>query len=173
MDEQGKQELDEERFWCENCCNFDKEHVGMDGTATCKLTDNITWCQSSGKNCVGFNVPPWLMRAFPVLPGDKVALYEGCLRLYEVDSVSFYPGVTPQITMTRADQKVTLTVDAGRFRELVRFINGERVGKTCVECIHKYVCMAHHEQRFGDIFDPRNGGPDCRFFEEREESASK
>ena len=128
MDEQGKRELDEERFWCENCCNFDKED-GMDGTATCNLTDNITWCQSSGKNCVGFNVPPRLMHAFPVLPGDKVVLYENGPRLYKVDSVHFYTDATPQVTMTRVHKKVTLTLSLGRFRELVRKINGERVGE--------------------------------------------
>ena len=46
-----------EKYWCENCCNFDKENVGMDATAICKLTGCLTYCQEYGGNCKGFNAP--------------------------------------------------------------------------------------------------------------------
>ena len=49
--------LEAEKYWCENCCNFDKEHISMDGTSICKLTNTLAYCQESGKNCKCFNVP--------------------------------------------------------------------------------------------------------------------
>ena len=173
MDEQETIRFNDERFWCENCCNFDKEHVCMDGTATCKLTDHITWCQSSGQNCVGFNVPPRLMQAFPVLPGDRVMLYENGLRLYKVDSVHFYHDATSQITMTRVHKKVTMTLSLGRFRELARYVNNERVGENCEDCVHRGVCEEHAENN-EMAFDVDEGGPNCRHFRnENKKSAGK
>lgn len=50
-------EREAEDYWCECCCNFDKENVGMDGTATCKLTGCLAYCQEYGGNCKGFKVP--------------------------------------------------------------------------------------------------------------------
>ena len=50
-------EREAEDYWCERCCNFDKENVGMDATAICKLTGCLTYCQEYGGNCKGFNVP--------------------------------------------------------------------------------------------------------------------
>lgn len=55
MTEQEMLEL--EKYWCENCCNFDKEHIQMDGQAKCKLTGTLAYCEESGKDCKCFNVP--------------------------------------------------------------------------------------------------------------------
>ena len=42
---------------CEYCCNFDKEHIGMDGTAFCKLTMTLAYAEEYGGNCMFYNVP--------------------------------------------------------------------------------------------------------------------
>ena len=49
--------LEAESFWCENCCNFDKDCIGPDGMAHCKITNTLAYCQESGKDCPFFNVP--------------------------------------------------------------------------------------------------------------------
>jgi len=49
--------LEAESFWCENCCNFDKEHIGPDAMAPCKITNTLAYCEESGKDCPFFNVP--------------------------------------------------------------------------------------------------------------------
>ncbi len=46
-----------EDHWCERCCNFDRSHVGVDGTAVCALTGTLAWCQEYGGDCIGFNRP--------------------------------------------------------------------------------------------------------------------
>ena len=46
-----------EECFCEYCCNFDKEHIGMDGTALCKLTKTLSYCEESAKDCKFFNIP--------------------------------------------------------------------------------------------------------------------
>ena len=169
MDEQETIRFNDERFWCENCCNFDKEHVGMDGTATCKLTDNITYCESSGKNCVGFNVSPRLMQAFPVLPGDVVVLHDEPGREYCVSSIRFYRDRIPMIIMTNAcggQHKVSTS----QFREIVRYINGERVGECCEDCIHVNVCEAHADACHLAL-DYNGGGPNCRFFKNKKRAS--
>lgn len=43
-------------YYCEYCCNFDKEHIGMDGTALCKLTNTLAYCEESAKDCKFFNI---------------------------------------------------------------------------------------------------------------------
>ena len=49
--------LEDEKYWCENCCNWDKEKVQMDAYSTCKLTGTRVFAQESGKECKCFNVP--------------------------------------------------------------------------------------------------------------------
>lgn len=49
--------LDTEDYYCEYCCNFDKEHIGMDGTALCKLTNTLAYCEACAKDCKFFNIP--------------------------------------------------------------------------------------------------------------------
>lgn len=46
-----------ELYWCEECCNYDKFHVGMDGYAPCRFTSLLTFGQTYGKDCRGFNRP--------------------------------------------------------------------------------------------------------------------
>lgn len=46
-----------EECFCEYCCNFDKEHIGMDGTSVCKLTKTLAYCEESAKDCKFFNTP--------------------------------------------------------------------------------------------------------------------
>lgn len=48
---------DYENYWCERCCNFDREHVGMDAYAPCKFTGLPTFAETYAKDCRGFNVP--------------------------------------------------------------------------------------------------------------------
>ena len=49
--------LEEPEKMCESCCNFDKEHIGMDGTALCKLTMTLAYAEDYGGNCMFCNVP--------------------------------------------------------------------------------------------------------------------
>ncbi len=46
-----------EKYWCEKCCNYDREHEGHDGCSHCKLTGMQTFGQMFGGGCTGFNVP--------------------------------------------------------------------------------------------------------------------
>lgn len=55
MTEQEMLEL--EKYWCENCCNFDKENILPDSYSTCKATNMLTFCQCCGKDCKWFNAP--------------------------------------------------------------------------------------------------------------------
>ena len=55
MTEQEMIEL--EKYWCENCCNFDKEHSLPDGYANCKASNMLTYSECCGKECKFFNVP--------------------------------------------------------------------------------------------------------------------
>ena len=57
MSDKGKSILEEPEKMCEYCCNFDKEHVGPDGTALCKLTMTLAYCEEYGGNCMFYNVP--------------------------------------------------------------------------------------------------------------------
>lgn len=49
--------LEAEKYWCENCCNWDKECAQMDGYAKCKLTGTMSFAQECGRECRFFNVP--------------------------------------------------------------------------------------------------------------------
>ena len=46
-----------EKYWCENCINFDREHIGMDATAVCALTKQLQYAQNYGAECPYFNGP--------------------------------------------------------------------------------------------------------------------
>ena len=67
-----KEMLELEKYWCENCCNFDKGHIQMDGSAKCKLTGTMVYCKESGKECKCFNVPAENVIVPPCKVGDKV-----------------------------------------------------------------------------------------------------
>lgn len=64
--------LETEKYWCENCCNWDKEQVRMDGYAKCKLTGTLCFAQESGKECRCFNVPAENVIAPPCRVGQTV-----------------------------------------------------------------------------------------------------
>lgn len=57
---------------CEYCCNFDKEHIGMDGTALCKLTMTLAYAEDYGGNCMFYNVPKEQIIVPPCKVGDIV-----------------------------------------------------------------------------------------------------
>ena len=66
--------LEEPEKMCENCCNFDKEHIGMDCTALCKLTMTLAYAEDYGGNCMFYNVPKKQIIVPPCKVGDKVYL---------------------------------------------------------------------------------------------------
>lgn len=57
---------------CECCCNFDKEHIGMDCTALCKLTMTLAYAEDYGGNCMFYNVPKEQIIVPPCKVGDKL-----------------------------------------------------------------------------------------------------
>lgn len=61
---------------CEYCCNFDKEHIGMDCTALCKLTMTLAYAEDYGGNCMFYNVPREQIIVPPCKVGDVV--YADC-----------------------------------------------------------------------------------------------
>ena len=70
--------LEAEKYWCENCCNWDKEEVQMDACSTCKLTGTRVFAQESGKECKCFNVPAENVIVPPCKVGDKVYVIRQC-----------------------------------------------------------------------------------------------
>ena len=78
--------LEEEKYWCENCSNWDKEQVQMDGYAKCKLTGTLCFAQESGKECKFFNVSAENVIVSPCKVGQTVYSQKGCFFLpYEKD----------------------------------------------------------------------------------------
>ena len=57
MTDRDKLILENPEKMCEYCCNFDKEHIGMDCTAFCKLTMTLAYAEDYGGNCMFYNVP--------------------------------------------------------------------------------------------------------------------
>lgn len=57
---------------CEYCCNFDKEHIGMDGMALCKLTMTLAYAEDYGGNCMFYNVPKEQIIVPPCKVGEKI-----------------------------------------------------------------------------------------------------
>lgn len=57
---------------CEYCCNFDKEHIGMDCTALCKLTMTLAYAEDYGGNCMFYNVPREQIIVPPCKVGDSL-----------------------------------------------------------------------------------------------------
>ena len=64
--------MEEPEKMCEYCCNFDKEHIGMDCTALCKLTMTLAYAEDYGGNCMFYNVPPEQIIVPPCKVGDTV-----------------------------------------------------------------------------------------------------
>lgn len=72
MIEEDKKMLECPEMMCEYCCNFDKEHIGIDGTALCKLTMTLAYAEDYGGNCMFYNVPQERIIVPPVKVGDTV-----------------------------------------------------------------------------------------------------
>lgn len=76
MTDRDKSILEEPEKMCEYCCNFDKEHIGMDCTALCKLTMTLAYAEDYGGNCMFYNVPKEQIIVPPCKVGDVV--YDIC-----------------------------------------------------------------------------------------------
>ena len=72
MTDRDKSILEEPEKMCEYCCNFDKEHIGMDCTALCKLTMTLAYAEDYGGNCMFYNVPKEQIIVPPCKVGDTV-----------------------------------------------------------------------------------------------------
>lgn len=76
--------LEEPEKMCEYCCNFDKEHIGMDCMALCKLTMTLAYAEDYGGNCMFYNVPKEQIIVPPCKVGDKVYYPSGSFdRIFE------------------------------------------------------------------------------------------
>ena len=56
--------LECEKYWCENCSNFDKDHIGPDACALCKITNILTYSEMYAKDCLCRNVAPEAVASF-------------------------------------------------------------------------------------------------------------
>ena len=72
MTDRDKLILEEPEKMCEYCCNFDREHIGMDCTALCKLTMTLAYAEDYGGNCMFYNVPKEQIIVPPCKVGDTV-----------------------------------------------------------------------------------------------------
>ena len=85
MTDRDKSILEEPEKMCDYCCNFDKEHIGMDGTALCKLTMTLAYAEDYSGNCMFYNVPKEQIIVPPCKVGDKVFIIEKEYRLNKVE----------------------------------------------------------------------------------------
>lgn len=85
--------LEAEKYWCQNCCNWDKEQVQMDGYAKCKLTDTLCFAQESGKECKFFNVSAENVIVLPDLKHKQTVyqIYINKIMPLEVTSYAIRP----------------------------------------------------------------------------------
>lgn len=72
MTYRDKSILEDPEKMCEYCCNFDKEHIGMDCTALCKLTMTLAYAEDYGGNCMFYNVPKEQIIVPPCKVGETV-----------------------------------------------------------------------------------------------------
>jgi hypothetical protein len=72
MTDRDKSILEYPEKMCDYCCNFDKEHIGMDGTALCKLTMTLAYFEDYSGNCMFYNVPKEQIIVPPCNVGDKI-----------------------------------------------------------------------------------------------------
>lgn len=72
MTDRDKSVLECPEKMCEYCCNFDREHIGMDGTALCKPTMTLAYAEDYGGNCMFYKVPKEQIIIPPCKVGDKV-----------------------------------------------------------------------------------------------------
>lgn len=72
MTDRDKSTLECPEKMCDYCCNFDKEHIGMDGMSLCKLTMTLAYAEDYGGNCMFYNVPKEQIIVPPCKVGDWV-----------------------------------------------------------------------------------------------------
>jgi len=90
--------LEAEKYWCENCCNWDKEHVLPDAQAKCKLTGVLCFAQESGKECKCFNVPAENVIVPPCKVGDVAyEVLPKCGYIRSLNVVGFHLGKFPDL----------------------------------------------------------------------------
>ena len=93
MTERDKSILEYSEKMCEYCCNFDKEHIGMDCTALCKLTMTLAYAEDYGGNCMFYNVPKEQIIVPPCKVGDKVYVADnGGIREATANEIYFHGG---------------------------------------------------------------------------------
>ena len=97
--------LEAEKYWCENCCNWDKEEVQMDACSTCKLTGTRVFAQESGKECKCFNVPAENVIVPPCNVGDVV--YQICFGKLTGQRII----KQSKVTAIKITDKLTITLD--------------------------------------------------------------
>ena len=113
--------LEAEKYWCENCCNWDKEQVRMDGYANCKLTGTLCFAQESGKACKCFNVPAENVIVPPCKVGDVV---------YEID-LPEYGIIVCEVTKVLCDSReVIVNVTDGHGKGSEYYFEFDDFGKT-------------------------------------------
>ena len=78
MNDRDRLILEDPEKMCEYCCNFDKEHIRMDGTALCKLTMTLAYAEDYGGNCMFYNVPKERIIVPPCKVGDMVYQIKYC-----------------------------------------------------------------------------------------------
>lgn len=71
MTDRDKSTLECPEKMCEYCCNFDREHIGMDCMALCKLTMTLAYAEDYGGNCMFYNVPKEQIIVLPCKVGDE------------------------------------------------------------------------------------------------------
>lgn len=118
--------LEEPEKMCESCCNFDKEHIGMDGTALCKLTMTLAYAEDYGGNCMFYNVPKEQIIIPPCKVGDTVYVisryYTGDWEVYkcEIDTITIYKNNT----------FISCVANDVRFGKINFGLNVSEIGKT-------------------------------------------
>ena len=91
MTERDKSILEYSEKMCEYCCNFDKEHIGMDCMALCKLTMTLAYAEDYGGNCMFYNVPKEQIIVPPCKVGDAVyVISKSRVKEAKVDEVHRY-----------------------------------------------------------------------------------
>ena len=119
--------IEAENFWCEYCCNFDKEHIGMDGMALCKITNTLAYSEESGKDCPFFNKPKSRFIELPCAVGDKVYWINRLTKEIETDIVvsihQYEDGFS--ITTDTIGNKCTSTYSLDRFLKIMHFTKEE------------------------------------------------
>lgn len=120
MTERDKSILEYSEKMCEYCCNFDKEHIGMDCMALCKLTMTLAYAEDYGGNCMFYNVPKEQIIVPPCKVGDIVYLF------YPVRK-GIYEAVVDEISLSQKS-KFIVTRDLYFNRRQAIFF--EQLGKT-------------------------------------------